>query len=132
MLGWFNADAARASRGQELESDEATKLGVLSPVDHTHPAATELLDDAVVRDGLVNHERAQDSGCNVRGAVMGSQFRVQGLALDHAELGKASAAEQFNDGYCSATASISICASLGRAATWTVERDGGSFLKNCP
>jgi hypothetical protein len=34
--------------------------------------------------------------------------------------------------YCSATTSISISASLGKAATWTVERDGGSFLKNCP
>ena len=34
--------------------------------------------------------------------------------------------------YCSATASISISASFARATTWTVERDGGSFLKNCP
>ena len=28
---------------------------VLSLVDHTHPAATKLLDDAVMRDGLADH-----------------------------------------------------------------------------
>jgi hypothetical protein len=29
--------------------------GVLSLVDHTHPETAELLDDAIVRDGLVDH-----------------------------------------------------------------------------
>ena len=69
MLGWFRAEAAlrlaleagqslRVSGdfiGQELQSDEAAELDVLSLVDHTHPAAAELLDDAVVRDGLADH-----------------------------------------------------------------------------
>ena len=69
MLGWFSAEAARASRRkrskrlrvlgyvlrQEFQGDEAPKLGVLSLVDHTHPAAAQLLDDAVVRDGLADH-----------------------------------------------------------------------------
>ena len=41
--------------GQKLESDEAMEQSVLGLVDHTHPAAAELLDDAVVRDGLANH-----------------------------------------------------------------------------
>ena len=41
--------------GQEFQGDEAAKLGVLGLVDHTHPAAAELLDDAVVRDGLADH-----------------------------------------------------------------------------
>src|SRR5713101_2303494 len=41
--------------GQEFEGDEAAKLGILSLVDHTHPAATGLLIDAVVRDGLADH-----------------------------------------------------------------------------
>ena len=41
--------------GEEFEGDEAAKFGVLSFIDHTHAAATELLDDAVVRDGLVDH-----------------------------------------------------------------------------
>ena len=40
---------------QELESDKAAELHVLGLVDHTHPAAAELLDDAVVRDGLADH-----------------------------------------------------------------------------
>ncbi len=37
---------------QELKGDEATEFDILGLVDHTHPAATELLDDAVVRDRL--------------------------------------------------------------------------------
>ena len=41
--------------GQELKSDKAAELHVLGLVDHTHPAAAELLDDAVVRDGLADH-----------------------------------------------------------------------------
>jgi hypothetical protein len=40
---------------EKFESDEAAKLGILGRVDHTHPTATELLNDAVVRDGLPNH-----------------------------------------------------------------------------
>jgi hypothetical protein len=38
--------------GQGLESHEATEFDILSLVDDTHAAATELLDDAVVRDGF--------------------------------------------------------------------------------
>jgi len=41
---------------QELQGNEAVKLGVLGLVDHTHAAASELLDDAVVRYGLADHE----------------------------------------------------------------------------
>src|SRR5437762_3536536 len=41
--------------GQELQGDEAAKLSVLGLVDHTHPAAAELLDNAVVRNGLAVH-----------------------------------------------------------------------------
>ena len=40
---------------QELERDEAMQPRVLSFIDHTHAATTELLDDAVVRDGLADH-----------------------------------------------------------------------------
>ena len=71
MLGWFSADAARASRrnlferllivgnifGQEFQRNKAAKLGVLGLVDNTHPAAAELLNNAVVRDGLAYHWR---------------------------------------------------------------------------
>ena len=45
--------------GQEFERDKATEPCVLGLVDDTHPAAAELLDDAVVRDGLADHRIAQ-------------------------------------------------------------------------
>src|SRR5262249_23672711 len=38
--------------GQELQGDEPAQLSVLSLVNHTHPAAAELFEDAVVGDGL--------------------------------------------------------------------------------
>jgi len=37
---------------QELERYETTKLGVFRFVDNSHPTPAQLLDDAVVRDGL--------------------------------------------------------------------------------
>jgi hypothetical protein len=40
---------------QELERDEASEIGVLGFVDNAHPAAAQLLDEAVVRDGLTDH-----------------------------------------------------------------------------
>jgi len=40
---------------QELQGDKAMQLYVLSLVDHAHAAATQLLDDAVVRNGLADH-----------------------------------------------------------------------------
>ena len=42
---------------QELQSDEAVQPCVLSFVDDSHAAAAKFLDNAVVRDGLANHER---------------------------------------------------------------------------
>jgi hypothetical protein len=41
--------------GQELERDKATEGGVLGLLDHAHAAAAQLLEDAVVRDGLADH-----------------------------------------------------------------------------
>ena len=41
--------------GQEFKGDETAKFGVLSLVDHSHAAAAEFFDNAVVRDGLVDH-----------------------------------------------------------------------------
>jgi len=43
--------------GQELQGDEAAKLGVLGLLDHTHPAAAQLLQDAIVRNGLAQQEK---------------------------------------------------------------------------
>jgi hypothetical protein len=39
----------------ELQSDEAAKLEIFGLVDNTPTAATEFLDDLVVRDGLADH-----------------------------------------------------------------------------
>ena len=69
MLGWFSAEAACASRwkrasacgslatssGRNLRATKRWRRSVLGLVDDTHPAAAELLDDAVVRDGLADH-----------------------------------------------------------------------------
>ena len=41
--------------GQKFERDKTAKLDVFGFVDDAHSAATELLDDAVMRDGLAYH-----------------------------------------------------------------------------
>jgi hypothetical protein len=40
---------------EEFESDKTVEPGVFSLVDHTHPPAAQLLDDAIVRNGLADH-----------------------------------------------------------------------------
>src|SRR5215831_9171136 len=42
---------------EELEGDKSTELHVLRLINHTHPTTTQLLDDAVVRDGLADQMR---------------------------------------------------------------------------
>jgi len=58
---------------KEFQSNEPTKLSVLSFVDDSHPAATELFDDAVMRDGLANHKSRRSLECHVTGAQDSSQ-----------------------------------------------------------
>ena len=41
--------------GKELQRDEPTKLRVLGFIDHAHTTASDLLEDAVMRDGLTDH-----------------------------------------------------------------------------
>ena len=41
--------------GQKLQGYEAAKLVVFGLVDHAHPAPAQLVDNAVVRDGLTDH-----------------------------------------------------------------------------
>ena len=41
--------------GQELERDKPMELGVLGLIDHAHAAATELLHDPILQDGLADH-----------------------------------------------------------------------------
>jgi hypothetical protein len=40
---------------QKLKRDESMEASILCLVNHSHPAATELLDDVVMRDGLSDH-----------------------------------------------------------------------------
>jgi hypothetical protein len=48
--------------GQELEGNKTPELHILGLVDHPHPAAAQLLDDAVVRDVLADHSRMRAPG----------------------------------------------------------------------
>jgi hypothetical protein len=48
--------------GKKLRDDEAAKFDVLSLIDHSHPAAAQLLDDAVVRDNLPDYWREYYGG----------------------------------------------------------------------
>ena len=41
---------------KKLQSDEAPELGVFGFVDDSHPAAAQLVHNAIVRDGLADHE----------------------------------------------------------------------------
>ncbi len=49
------------------------QLYVLGLIDHAHAVAAELLDEAVVRDGLANRGLRRKLICNVRRAAIGSQ-----------------------------------------------------------
>jgi hypothetical protein len=57
----FTLEAAKGLRvfgdlvRKELESHEAAEFHVLGFVNDAHPAAAQLLDDAVVRYGLADH-----------------------------------------------------------------------------
>ena len=44
-------------RGQKFQRDMAAQLEVFGFVDHTHPAAAELRQNAVMRDGFPDHRR---------------------------------------------------------------------------
>ncbi|HEY6293443.1 MAG TPA: hypothetical protein VI455_17970 [Terriglobia bacterium] len=48
--------------GQELQGDEPAQLGVVGLVNHTHPAAAELLQEAVMRNSLAEHHRGHGNG----------------------------------------------------------------------
>jgi len=41
---------------QELECNQSLQTGILGLVDDTHAAATELLEDPIMRNGTANHQ----------------------------------------------------------------------------
>jgi hypothetical protein len=51
--------------GQEFEGNVTAEVQILGFIDHTHPAAANLLNDAVMRNGLVDHRRGALSGAGV-------------------------------------------------------------------
>src|SRR6267143_1622908 len=48
--------------GKELQRDETMEASILGLVDDSHTAATELLDDVVMRDGLADHGQDRNLG----------------------------------------------------------------------
>jgi hypothetical protein len=56
----------RRYRGQffskKLQGDMPMRLEVFGFAHYTHPAATELREDAIVRDGLADHDGKDTSG----------------------------------------------------------------------
>src|SRR6266478_10135028 len=53
---------------KKLERDETVETSILGFVDDSHPAATELFDDAVMRDGLADHGRRSRFLARILGA----------------------------------------------------------------
>src|SRR5437899_2563160 len=65
---------------EKLESDKATEFDVFGLVDDSHTAAAQLLDDAVMRDGLADHVDAMLGALQVgsqRDACSGTGSRAQ-------------------------------------------------------
>src|SRR5215472_14008745 len=102
MLGWFRAEAASASRrkrlractspatssGKKLERHKTLQPGVLGLIDHAHTAATEFLDNAVVRDRRVDHYGGVQKGCLMIGPKelsVNFRFRLISLGLFNCE-----------------------------------------------
>ena len=55
---WKRAKACSSfeiSSGRNFRADKAVQLHVLGLIDHTHSPVAELIDNAVVRDGLADH-----------------------------------------------------------------------------
>ena len=57
----FDGFGARGASGREyLDGHLAAELEVLRPIDHTHPAGAELIEDAVVPEGLTDEGTRHD------------------------------------------------------------------------
>ena len=55
--------------GPKLKSDETMEASVLRPVNYAHPAPADLLDDAIVRDGLTDQAKRVPPVCEMLGAL---------------------------------------------------------------
>ena len=62
--------------GKKLQGNESSKLGVLSFVDDTHPATAQLLDDAVVGEGLADKRVGVRHNAAMLGCVLRLSQRI--------------------------------------------------------
>jgi hypothetical protein len=82
------APAAPASDHPEGTSGNKTaKVGVLGLVDHTHPPAAQLLENAIVQDRRGNHARRLCGMPDGTGPSPMSQFSPPGLRLFQRRVG---------------------------------------------
>src|SRR2546423_12112851 len=58
---------------KKFEGHEAMQADVFGLIDHTHPAAAQLLDDPVMRYGLTDHCLEKICGGSSRGDIIASQ-----------------------------------------------------------
>src|SRR4029077_1844744 len=54
---------------KEFQCDKTAQLAVFSLVDHAHTTATKLFQDAIVRDGLTDHEGRYPSVKRMLGGI---------------------------------------------------------------
>jgi len=64
-------------RREKLERHEPAQFQVFGFVDNAHPPAAQLLDDAVVRDGLADHRACSDGALSYEVAIGESMKRRQ-------------------------------------------------------
>src|SRR5208337_5282401 len=64
---------------KELECDQAAKANVLSLIHHSHSAAADFLEDAIVRDGLTDQLGDTPSLAPMLGAKSAASQRVAGV-----------------------------------------------------
>src|SRR5215469_8237561 len=62
MKAFQRIAVARQRFGKKLQSNVSTEFEVFALVYDTHTPATELFEDAVVRDGLADHGRSRPCG----------------------------------------------------------------------
>jgi hypothetical protein len=60
---------ARDFLRKEFQSDKTVEPDVFGLVNHTHSTAAQHLEDAIVRDGLANHRRAESYGQEIAKSI---------------------------------------------------------------
>ena len=62
--------------GAKILGRQIDQIGVLGLIHHAHPAATELLDDAIVRDSLIDHARRKTAKAAVMLRALGGKVNA--------------------------------------------------------